>query len=1238
MGRKTRWLLVAAFLLVACSPSGGGEDAVGPKPDVPDPDIVQDLLEVGPGDLDVQPDVPPPIPAIEAELVPQEVPCKCPSSAAAGCIVASSTAIVAVKASHDGELSNIASVKLSYAPNDATLVSVKVPDPADELFKLKFDIAQHEKALLKDGETVAPDGQYTLLVEVTSKLKDEEGVPIRRLLPQPIFLDRTGPKFTTNSLDGELAAKKFANELPLDYCLLDLGCGKPSAKVFLGEKELVSPDVQEGKLCQSLKFNVAQYKTEFSKFKIVGADCLGNETIFETDMGIIGLPNYELPGTLGTAAVEKARLIRAFDLDKNFFPDLLVAGSKGIAVAYNDGKGGLGEPELIGPVGLDVVDLAVFDVNGDSYPDLVILANVQGTEGEKQLQLQVYFEDSQLFVVEGTKYWEPLKTWPELPSESHVLPTSGKLELTRLGDLNMDGNPDVLLAGPEHTLSAAILLHTGEKHLVDEASPERPGSGSPQKVFFTEPAVFTGIDKITDAAIGNFKGSKDTPEIAFARGEKGIVTVMTVTPAGTFGSALDTLLCFDGGGVLASGDLFDDPNAAGVDDLVVTSPEARSVYLLKSAGNGYFKPVCMNPDEADAEIVFGKENVANVVADNLFDSDPVAQGTFLSVGDEVDSMVLIDLLGKFGSGSTDSVPDLAVAVPGKNYIAIFRGEGMGTFSEAAFVNPGSGPHGLITADFNMDTRDDLACLVKDGMAIAILFNRSDDPGRFDAPVELPMPVAGAWKSGRLEPTHLEVGDLDFNGTLDLVAATSPAKQVWAETDAEGKVLPERDAELALVLSWLFLDPQGEVDQVVAELPPRKSAVDVSFDSELTGFSLGDFNNDGRPDLAVSQSSATTGVCDARTFDLLLGGYAVIGAVDPTLLGSELKYLDYYVDVGPTAAGHFRPLGGFAGLSTPSGLVAARLDDDGLADILLYGTDPDRAATYLTRWDSDWNGCAQGVAGAKKPWFTCSPPLPIAMAEPACTPATGGEGGTGGEPTEPGEGLNCLPNTGNDAYCGLLGEKPAQESDKTALFASPPECGLSPIAAVVGEFYKAEEGEKDCPDVVILNKDSDDATYLRGTCGPKVYKFHDHQIHLFNVGFGPVDLAVADLDQDGFVDIVTALAAGVSISYGQDGEYFAPAEYVPVAGEISVSPTSLVVEDVNDDELPDLLVTSGKEDRIQVWLNGGDREFFGPHPLPTGQTPRRIRVADLDGDSCKDVAVLNEGSRTITILRNKRCDE
>ncbi len=1234
MGRTTGWLLMAGLLLVGCSPSNGAEDTGAPKPDVPDLDVVQELPPGdGGADLDVVADVPPVIPPIEAKIEAQDLPCACPASAPAGCLILNSKAVVAVKASHDGQTSNIASVKVYNPANKTTLVSVKVPDAADGLYKLEIDLALHEKALLPAGQAELPDGQIGLIVEVTSKLKDPEGEAFRKLLPQAIWIDRSGPNFTKNTLAGDLAPRKVAEKLPLDYCLLDSGCGKPSATFFLGDKALAPDGFQEGKLCQNLSFDVSQYQTEFSKFKILATDCLGNETVFETDMGVIGLPNYELPGRVDATLVEKARVVRAFDLDLNFFPDLLIAGTKGIAAALNDGTGKLGEPKLIGPDGLDVIDLAVFDVNGDSYPDLVVLANVQGTDGgEKQLQLQVYLKDAKLFVEEETKYWEPLETWAAEPSETHPMPDGGKVTLLRTGDLNGDGNLDLLLAGPEHTLSAALLLHTGEKHVVEEADPALPGSGSPPKIFFKDPATLIGVDKISDAAIGNFKGAKDSREIAFARAGKGIVTVMTVTPDGKFGTPLDTILCFDGPGLLVAGDLVDD---VGVDDLIVTSPEAKAAYLLKAAANGYFKPVCLDEDEEEPEIAFGKQNVANVLADNLFDSDPVAEGTFLSVGDEVDSMVLVDLLGKFGSGSTDSVPDLAVAVPSKNYVAIFRGQGLGSFSEATFVNPGPDPRSLITADFDKNTRDDLACLIEGGQYAAILLNRADDPGRFDAPKELPMPVAGAWKSGRIEPTHLEVGDLDFNGTLDLVAATAPETQVWAETDAEGKQLPERSAELSLVLSWLFLDPEGEVGDVLPELPPRKSAVDVNFDAEITGFSLGDFNNDGRPDLAVSQSTTTTGACDARTFDLLLGGYAVVGAVDPALLGTEFKYLDYYVDVGPTAAGHFRPLGGFAGLSTPSGLVAAKLDDDAIADILLFAADPNRAATYLTRWDSDWNMCAQGVAGAKKPWFTCSPPLPVPMAEPACTPQQGGGGEPGeGDPGEPG--LNCLPLTGNDVVCGPLGNGPALESDKTALFASPPECGLAPIAAAVGEFYKDSPDEKDCPDIVLLNKDSDDVTYLRGSCGPKVYKFHQHQIHLFNVGFSPVDLAVADIDQDGFFDIVTALASGVSIVYGTDGEYFEPADYVPT-GDQSVSPTSLVVEDVNADNLLDLLVTSGKEDRILVWLNGGDRDFFGPHFLPSGQTPKRVRVADLDGDGCKDVAVLNQGSRTVTILRNRRCD-
>ncbi|MBM4354701.1 MAG: VCBS repeat-containing protein [Deltaproteobacteria bacterium] len=1307
MGRWTRLLLVVGLILVGCGPSGGGEDAVLPPPDVPDvPDVT--TPDIKPDIVEVEPEVAGEPPALLAQLAPLKVPCSCPPGAPAGCIVTNSQAVVAVKAFQSSEAgeppspSNIAGIKLVYGPSGTTLASVKVPDPEDGLFKLKFDLAQHEEALLPEGETEAPDGIYNLAVEITSKLKKNNGDDIKKLLIQPIYIDRTGPKFLKNLLEEPTAPTKYADELKLYTCTIDTGCGQPTAKYFMGEKEVepkgaVTP-AGEPPFCVLTTFDINQYKTEFAKFKIVAGDCLGNSTSFEKELGIIGMPNYEIPTTYGMpCGMESARLVRTYDLDQNFFPDLVVAGAGGIAVAFNvDGKmkeldsspflrpeevpaacveeepaPGTGEepapgteeevdagavdgsaeadvaeeppPDATSVLDLtkaNVIDLAVADMNGDSYPDLVVLASVSGLDGLKEdpdlkyTKVFVLFEDTTLFVEGEVKYWEPNKTWKVEMPEWHTVTTEWKLTLLRVADVNADGFPDVLVAGPDHTLSAAVLLHTGEKHLVDEAvlDPKKPGSGSPLKVFLKEPVVLIGPDKITDLAIGNFKGAADVPEIAFARGDKGIVTLVSITPQGKWGAAQDTILCFPGPERLVAGDIFDDPQASGVDDIVVTSPDARAVYVLRAAANGYFKPVC--PGKLEEEEDFGLANVANVVAVSLFDSDPIAKGTFLSVGGAVDSMVLVDLVGKFGSGSTDSVPDLAVAVPEMNYIAIFRGEDQGSFSEALFVNPGPEPRGLITADFDNDpnSRDDLACLVDGGKRVAVLLNRTNDPGRFDAPMELPMPVAGTWKSPRLDPTHLEVGDLDSSGTLDLVVATEPELQKWEEIDDQAKPVEDRDADLALILSWLFVTPQG-FDSQVPELPPRKSAVDVNFDSELTGLSLADFNNDGRPDLAVSQASGAISACEGRTFDLLLGGYRVLATISPDFIGSDFQHLDYYVEDGPTAAGRFRPLGGFAGLSSPSGIVAGRLDDDGLADVVLFGTDPNKVATYLTRWDGEWNTCAQGVTGGKKPWFTCSPPFPLAIADLACYPPEGGEGGE----EEPG--LNCLPLTGDDDFCIGFGPslKPAKESDATLPEVSPPESGKMPIAAVVGEFYKDDPDEKECPDIVVLNKDTDNVTYLRGTCAPKVYKFHGHQIHVLNVGFAPVDLALADLDQDGLADIVVALASGVSMVYGTAGEeLFEPAELAPVADE-PVSPTSLVVEDVNADTLPDLLVTSGKEDEIRVWLNAGSRDFLGPFSLPAGKAPKRIRVADLDGDGCNEIAVLNEGSRTTTILRNRRCD-
>jgi hypothetical protein len=140
-----------------------------------------------------------------------------------------------------------------------------------------------------------------------------------------------------------------------------------------------------------------------------------------------------------------------------------------------------------------------------------------------------------------------------------------------------------------------------------------------------------------------------------------------------------------------------------------------------------------------------------------------------------------------------------------------------------------------------------------------------------------------------------------------------------------------------------------------------------------------------------------------------------------------------------------------------------------------------------------------------------------------------------------------------------------------------------------------------------------------------------------VGDSPSGLDVGDFDGDGHLDVAVSNAGSntVSVLLGHgDGTFAEPAATYPTGG---TSPSSLLVTDLDDNAVPDLVVTDSGSNDV-AFLPGIGDGTFGPAvnsttstPAGPGQQPVAAAAVDLDGDGNTDVAVLNAGSATIGLL-------
>jgi large repetitive protein len=884
--------------------------------------------------------------------------------------------------------------------------------------------------------------------------------------------------------------------------------------------------------------------------------------------------------SLGSFPASKPFGIVAGDFDRDGRLDLAFTDTKTneIGVLRGQGDGTFTGPKRYA-CGVFPWQLVAADLNGDGFLDLV---SANQNSGDVSVLLGRG---------DGT-FRDEIRT-----------PPFGNGTLSNhlaVGDFNGDGHPDLVVGRAAD--GAVVLLGQGDG-------------------TFRAPLRLTGDDSFA-VATGDFNGDGRL-DVAVGNKTANDLMVFLGRGDGTFQSAGSFPVGSTPFGGLVAGDF----NGDGKLDLACPNRSSGDVSVLLGRGDGTFgDQVRYEVGVQPWDLLLGDFNGdgrEDLAAVNALSHDvslllglgdgTFQQGTSQGYGDDnPQSLVTGDFNG-------DGIPDLITASYASDEVLAFLGRGDGTFQREMRFSVGSTPFGLSVADFNGDGHLDLASANCSSADVSILLGRGD--GTFQDQVRYSLGIGG------LEFTV--VGDFNGDGKPDVLVGGqygNRATVLLGRGDGTftpfAEQIPFAPGDAPYALAEGDFNGDGKLDIAVTHVRSSDHTISVYLGRGDGGFQApvrftvgasprglvaGDFNGDGRTDLAVVNFGSDS-------VSVLLGrGDGTFPTEVEYATGRSPEFIvagdfngDGFLDLGVTNSaspdvslllgrgdGTFQPerRSRLGDRPTPHvGIVAADLNGDGRLDLSTPQLLTDDVAVLLGSGDGGFQdplhfGVGFGPSAVVTGDFNGDGRLDVAGAQPET----------------------------NELSIGL------GNGDATLEDAAPLAVGRVPVAVVTGDFNR--DGRLD---LATANFGSNDVSVFLGlgdgTFRPK---------GPYAVGTNPVAVVTGDFNGDGLPDLATANAGSQDISIllgGGDGGFRPAGRFA--AGEL---PQALVAGDFNGDGREDLACADYRSQDVAVFLGRGDGTFQGPVRLALGTAPAALVAGDFNRDGRTDLATANYHSNDVSVL-------